>query len=227
MGLRDIAVGLFAPLAKLLTSGTIGVSRHSRQRQFPAQDGREHALQALRRYVAAIPFADPERDGQSFKIDDRDIHADFAPADQEPKLPAAGVVSAQADLNSDYLGGQIELEETLHQFGRNTMLVLLGFHQEELTFEVWCRDVPQRRSVNAGIKAAFNAQEGRGSVDLILPGYYDRNARFWLHKAWNPDEPESLRGGRRRALLGLQLKVPEVLLVDAGTMRPIARIDVS
>ena len=227
MRLRDLALGLFAPLTKLLASAPIGTTYPGRVRRFPERDGREHALQALRRYVAAVPFADPERAGQSFGIDERDVHADFAPADQEPKLPAAGVVSAQADLDFAYLGGQIFEEETLHRFGRDTALVFFGFHTEEVTLELWCRDVPQRRSVVAGLKAAFWAGEGRGTVDLLLPEYYCRKARFWLSKAWVPDEPESLRGGRRRALLTLRLQVPEVLLVDAGTMRPMARLDLS
>lgn len=227
MGLRDLALGIFAPLAKLLVGTPVGTTYPGRQRRFPEQDGREHALQALRAYVAAVPFADPEKAGASFRMSDRDIHADFAPADQEPRLPAAGVVSAQADLGFEYLGGEIYEEDTLHLYGRDTALVFFGWHAEDVVVELWCANVPQRRSVVAGLKFAFWAQEGRGSVDLRLPGYFDRSARFTLSKAWVIDEPESLKGGRRRALLTLHLQVPEVMLVDAGTMRPIQRLEVT
>lgn len=227
MGLRDLAIGIFAPLAKLLGSAPVGSTFTARDRKLPAQDGREHALAKLREYLAAVPFADPEDPARTFNLSVKDIHADYADPEQQPKLPAAGVVSADADIGSLYLGSQIIEEETLNVYGPNTALAFFGFHTEEIVVELWCRDVPQRRAVVAGLKFAFWAQEGRGCIDLPLPAYYDRKARFWLHGAWVIDEPESLRGGRRRALLKVQLQVPEVLLVDAGTMRLMSRVDVA
>lgn len=227
MSLRSAAVGLFASLAGLLAGPVLGAASPGRQRRFPEQDGRERALQALRTYLAAVPIADPERAGQTFKIDERDLHADFADPEHEPSLPAAGVVSADALLGFEYLGGPIVLEDSYEVHAQRSALVLFGWHEEVVTLEVWCRDVPQRRTVVAGLKLALWASEGRGCVDLLVPCYYGRTARFTLESAWIPDEPESLRGGRRRALLKLRMRVPEVALVDAGTMRPLQQVALS
>ena len=223
MGAKDVLLGIFAPLARLLKDVPLGAVYPGNRKRFPEQDGREIALAALRKYLAAIPFADPEKASETLRIEEKDIHAEWAADGQEPALPAAGVVSAPADLDFEYLGGQIYLDDTLDKYGQGTALVFFGYHTEDLVIEVWCRDVPQRRAVVAGLKLAFWASDGRGSIDLVLDKYYDRSARFWLHKAWVPDEPEGLRGGRRRALLTVRLQVPEVLLVDAGSMRPITR----
>ncbi len=63
----------------------------------------------------------------------------------------------------------------------------------------------EREAARAG-----SASDGRGCVDLRIDDYFCQSARFTLTNAWIPDEPESLRGGRRRALLRLRLRVPEV-----------------
>lgn len=227
MSILEGAYGLLAPLARLIAGRVLGSSAPGRVRQFPERDGREAALRVLRQYVAAIPFDDPSKPGQSLRIAPEDVHADFADPEQEPRLPAAGVVSAEANLDFDYLGATILLDDTYGCFGQGTALALFGWHDELIVLEVWCRDVPQRRAVVAGLKLALHADEDRACVDLRLPDYFGRTARFYLVGAHVIDEPESLRGGRRRALLRLRLKVPEVVLVDAGTMRPMSEVGVT
>lgn len=224
--LRSLALGVYAFAADLLAGPVLGAVTPGRQRRFPERDGRERALAALRRYIAAVPVSDPSHEGKTFHLDERDIHAEFADAEHEPKLPAAGVVSAEASLDFDYLGGPIILEDSYERWAKNSALVLFGWHDESIILEVWCRDVPQRRAVVAALKMALWASDGRGCVDLRLDDYYCSVARFTLTNATIPDEPESLRGGRRRALLKMRLRVPEVLLVDAGTMRPIHAVEV-
>jgi hypothetical protein len=225
--LRSLTLGVYAFAVDLLSGPVLGAVSPGRQRRFPERDGRERALAALRRYVASVPVSDPAGEGRTFRLDERDVHADFADPEHEPDLPAAGVVSADADLGFEYLGGPIMLDETFGQFAPDSALVLHGWHDETIVLEVWCRDVPQRRAVVAALKQAFWASDGRGCVDLRLDDYYCQNARFTLAGAWIPDETESLRGGRRRALLRLRLRVPEVLLVDAGTMRPLSSVEVT
>jgi hypothetical protein len=227
MGLRSLAIGLFSFAADLLAGPVLGAVQPARQRRLPERDGRERALAALRAYVAAVPVSDPTREGQTFKLSKDDIHAEYADAEHVPELPAAGVVSADADLGFEYLGGPIVLDDTYERFAPRSALALFGWHDEQVVLEVWCRDVPQRRAVVAALKAAFWASEGRGCVDLRLDDYYCQSARFTLAGAHVIDEPESLRGGRRRALLRLRLRVPEVLLVDAGTMRPLHEVEVT
>lgn len=227
MSLRSLAIGIFSFAADLLAGPVLGAVTPGRQRRFPERDGRERALAALRRYVAAVPVSDPEKEGRTFKLDERDIHADFADPEHEPKLPAAGVVSAEANLDFEYLGGPIVLDDTYERYAPRSALALFGWHDESIILEVWCEDVPQRRAVVAALKLAFWASDGRGCVDLRIDDYFCQSARFTLTNAWIPDEPESLRGGRRRALLRLRLRVPEVLLVDAGTMRPLHAVEVT
>lgn len=224
--LKNLALGLYAFAADLIAGSPLGAREPGRVRRFPERDARERALAALRRYVAAVPVSDPRREGQVLRLSEKDVFAEWADPEHEPALPAAGVVSAEADVSYEYLGGPLLLDDSYDAAGR-TALALRGWHREDLTLEVWCRDVPERRAVATALKAALRPAEDRGSLDLLLPGEEGLTARFFLLGAWLPDEPESLRGGRRRILLRLRLRVADVERVDAGTLRPLAEVTVN
>lgn len=226
MKVVEVAVGLLKFAQSFIADRTAGATYPGKSQRLPERDAREHALAALRDYLAAVPISDPENANGVLRIAKDDVHAEAADAEHVPTLPACGVVSSESTFASQYLGGQVDLEDTFGVYGCNTVLSFVGWHREIVSLEIWCKDVPQRRAVVAALKAAFCASEGRGSVDLKLPAYFDRLARFTLIGANVVDEPESLRGGRRRAFLKLELLVAEVLLLDAGTMRPVTRVEV-
>lgn len=224
MSLPATALGLFRTVAPRLADRVLGSAYPGAQRRLPEKDAREHALDALRALIAEVDFAKPG-DAGTFRIPVDRVYAEWPQSQiKEPRLPAVGVSGfAQASVEHDFIGGPQLLEDTLGRYGRGTALAWVGTHEEALTLEPWCRSDPERQAVLAGLKAVFRASEARGSLLVPLPCYFDRVARFTLTGVTVPDEPESVATGKRRLLLTVALWVPDVLLVDAGTMRPVVR----
>ena len=226
MGVLDPAVGLFRAIQRQIVGRVLGTSYPHAARaesRLPEKDARRHALDALADFLAAVDFANPGRPG-TWRIPRGRVFAEWPGPEVEVQLPAAGFGGfAQATSEPSWLGPPLVLEETLDRYGAGTALAWLGTHKESLTPEVWLRDAPERDAAHAALKLVFRASEGRGSVLLPLPCYFDRRAMFTLRGTTVVDEPEAVATGRRRLLLALDLWVPEVALVDAGTLRVIAR----
>lgn len=224
MGALDPVVGFFRSVSKQILGRALGTTYPHPARapsRLPEKDARRHALDALALLLASVDFAEPGRPG-TFRVPT--VYVEWPPAGVEPKLPAFGTSGfGQATQDPPWLGAPIVLEDTFGRYGQGTALAWLGVHAEAFVLEAWCKTVPQRDSVHAGLKLVFRASEGRGSVLLPLPCYYDRAAMFTLRGTTVVDEPEAVATNRRRVLFALDLWVPEVALVDAGTLRPIVR----
>ena len=227
MGALDPVVGFFRSVSKQILGRALGTTYPSTaaraQSRLPEKDARRHALDALALFLSSVDFAQPGQPG-TFRVPAERVYVEWPTAGTEVKLPAFGTSGfGQATQDPPWLGAPIVLEDTFNAYGRGTALAWVGVHAEALVLEAWCRTVPERDSVHAGLKLVFRASEGRGSVLLPLPCYFDRVAMFTLRGTTMIDEPEAVATGRRRLLCALDLWVPEVALIDAGTLRPIVR----
>lgn len=223
MSALDVAIGLFRRLSPLLADRVLGASRPGAQQRPQEKGARRHALDALRAYLTEVDVALPGQPG-TFRVPAERIHAEWPAEGTIPKLPAVGPVGfAPAKREPPWLGGPQLLDDTLDRFALCSALAWVGAHAERVNLEVWCRNVPERDAVDKAFTDAFRASELRGSLLLPMPDYFDRVARFTLIESTTIDEPEAVATARRRLLLAVDLWAPEVVLVDAGTLRPVVR----
>lgn len=193
----------------------------------PDLDGREHALRRLRQFVAALVFRRRGRvPGQfvEFQIAETSFHL-YEPDDiRTIQMPAIGVIGAE-EVNEPFgLGPNEPDEETYGEFAPGTVVVSIGENVERVVLEVWARKHAERRAIVAGLKRVMRAtDDATRSLRLSLPDYFGAVAQFTLIDARPVDDnaPQS----RRRALLTVEMRVPELMLVDAVPFKPSATVE--
>lgn len=197
-------------------------------RPLPDRDARYYALDALRTYVSLLVFSRTGPKGGSpitFQVPRERFHIEQPDDVVDQKFPSMAIVAGRGRHEYTYLGGADVHDELRDVYMPGTTVLQQAEYVEAMTLEVWGSKIPERRSLMAGLKIALAPLEEGQGLRLKLPKYYDRVAEFVLLESQYVDEPDAIRN-RRRGQLYLSLRVPEVALVDAITLRPMLTLTV-
>ncbi len=193
----------------------------------PHMDAREHALRRLREYLSLLVFS---RTGESadaspirFSVPIKSIHTEMPDEPQGMHYPGIGMIGARGAHDAPGLGPLAPFDETLDVYGPGTVLLWLGEYTETIQLEIFASFPAERRALLVGITSALRINQWTYTLHLSLPSYYDQTASFVLIDSTRIDDPDVIKG-RRRALIGVQLTVPEVLLVNTVTMQPLLQV---
>lgn len=200
----------------------------NKPRPLPAYDPRTHALQRFREFLAALEWLRPGNIGEPdvpYRIPLDDIYTDQPDDPASLNFPSLAFLPARGLHDQYNLGPSDLLEETHDRFGRGTVLLRQGEYIETFMIEAWGSHVVERRSILAGVEAILRLNQRSNALQLSLPDYYCQVASFSLIDSQYIDDPDVVRG-RRRGQIAVELRVPEVLLVDAITMRPSICVEV-
>ncbi len=219
--------GSFSDALRNLVSGLLFGKVWPEQlgQKLPAKTARAHALLRLQELLTHLVFQRPDSvEGRTrgFYLKARRIQVEYPTSEKQILLPSIAFVPARGQ--HDYpLGPPDLIEESKDVYGRGTALLHQGDWVELLGVEIIASQPPIREGIKAGLVALFRAQEQSSAIRLSLPAYYDRVASFALDESENFDDAEVILG-RRRAELYVELQVPEVLLVDATTLKPMVEV---
>lgn len=201
----------------------------NKPRPLPAYDARTHALYRFADFLAALEWSKPGNEGEAdipFRIPREDIYTEQPDDPTSLNFPSIAFLSARGQHDQYTLGPSDLLEDTYDKFGKGTVLLLQGEYIESFMLEAWGSHLYERRSILAGVQAVLRMNERSNALQLNLPAYYNRIASFTLIDSQHVDDPDVVRG-RRRGQIAIELRVPEVVLVDAITMRPCLCVEVA
>lgn len=184
------------------------------------EDGRTHALEALRAYIAEIVFMLPSPPGPSkpFRLDVDRIFIEWPDSMTEKLFPSIEFLPGQVQAAPRGLVPDID-ESTVDQFGRDTALVVQYEHVEDITLEVSATTRAQRRMICEGIESNFQPVDGLGELRLRMPRYYNGTVRFSILERLNTDDEDSARR-RRRSGFTIRMWLDIVKLVNVGRLKP-------
>ncbi len=191
-------------------------------------DARQHALEALRDYLAEIRFRilDPPGEPRVFGLEPGRILTEY-PENQDTAALFPRVVMLPGEAQYLPRGlSPIVFEHSRHRHGRDTVLVCAHEYREEFRLEVWATTRAQRHALVAGIEQMISAplQETPG-LRLRLPRYHDAVANFQLERRANVGDEDAVRR-RRKSDITLSLRVDVLRLVNARTMQPVVEVRV-
>jgi hypothetical protein len=204
------------------------VNPRNKPRPLPAYDARTHALGRFADFLASLEWSRRGNVGEpdvSYRIPREDVYEDQPDDPANLNFPSLAFLPARGTHDQYTLGPCDVIEESYGQFGKGTVLLLQGEYIELFMVEAWGSHVVERRSILAGIQAVIRMNERSNALQLSLPAYYNRVASFSLVDSTYIDDPDVVRG-RRRGQVAIELRVPEVILVDAITMRPCLCVEV-
>jgi hypothetical protein len=186
----------------------------------PNEDGRTHALRALRLYLTSIPFQLPNPPGpdRTFRLDPTRFSLEQPETPKNLLFPSIAVVEGESELRPIGLTPYID-ERSANVFGPGTALEVSWEYAERITLEIWADTRALRRSLAAGIEASLSPTEEVGGIRLQMPAYFGQTVRF------SPISSARLDGElggdrRRRAVLTLMMEFNICRLVNVVTMRP-------
>lgn len=194
----------------------------------PPSTARDFALRRFREFFSLLTFSRKGTTDEtpiSFKLPIERIFVEQPDNIPDLREPALGMIPSRGIHNTYGLGPPEFLEDTFDTYGLGTALLLQGEYTERFQVETWGGHPAERQALLAGVQGALRLSQRSQALTLTLPDYFDRVATFRLDESQNIDDPDVVRG-RRRGLLEVELTVPEVLLVDAVTLRPAARVQV-
>jgi len=217
-------MGTFAALMKFLAGRDFfgRANPRNKERPLPAYDARTHALMRFADFLAALEWSIPGNINEPDKpltIPRSDIYVDQPDDPASLNFPSIAFLPARGTHDQYSLGPSDLDEESFDKYGRGTALLRLGEYIELFMIEAWGSHVSERRSILAGVGAVLRISQRSNALQLSLPSYFDRIASFSLVDSQYIDDPDVVRG-RRRGQVAIELRVPEVLLVDAITMKP-------
>lgn len=204
------------------------VNPRGKERPLPAYDARTHALTRFRDFLAELEWSRPGNVGEpeiTYRIPKEDIYPDQPDDPASMNFPSLAFLPARGMHDQYTLGPSDLIEESFGMYGKNTVLLRQGEYIELFLVEAWGSHVSDRRSILAGIQAVMRMNQRSNALQLSLPNYYGRVASFSLVDSQYIDDPDVVRG-RRRGQVAIELRVPEVMLVDAITMRPCLCIEI-
>lgn len=199
-----------------------------REGALPPTTARDHALRRLREFFSLLVFSRKGTDAEhpiSFRVPIERVFTEQPDNIPDLSFPALGFIPSRGIHSSYGLGPADFLEDSFDAYGPGTALLLQGEYSETFQVETWATHPAERLALQAGVQGALRVSQRSQALTLTLPGYYDRVATFRLDESQNFDDPDLVRN-RRRGQLQVMLVVPEVLLVDAVTLRPAARVQV-
>jgi hypothetical protein len=173
----------------------------------PAVDGRTIALSILADYIGELTFRRPGAKGAppiAYNIDRKHIHIEQPHRDVDLQFPSIVVRPGEGDYNAIGLTSYID-EATEDKYGKGTVVQEQSEYQETITLECWAEEVPQRRSMVAGLEVAMVPTEQLSGLRFRMPRYFDRTVTFTLNSGSRPDDPDAARA-RRWALLQIEMR---------------------
>jgi len=221
---------VFDALRKYLAGGLFfgRANPRNKPRPLPSHDARSYALAKFGDFLAALEWSRPGDLGKPdvpYRIAREDIYEEQPDDPAQLNFPSIAFLPARGMHDQYNLGPSDIIDESRDQYGKGTVLLLQGEYIEQFMVEVWGSHIAERRSILAGIQAVMRMNERSNALQLLLPEYFGRVASFSLMDSQNIDDPDVVRG-RRRGQIAVELRVPEVVLVDAVTMRPCICIEV-
>jgi len=159
-----------------------------------------------------------------FQIKRQDIHLYEPDNIRDLPMPALGIIAAAAPNEPYGLGPPEILDETYNVYGEGTALVRIADYVEQITIEAWAQKHAQRRAIVAGLRQVLRMGEQSMALWLSLPNYFDQVAQFTLIDTQPIDDGAPQE--RRRAMIVVEMRVPEVVLVDAVELQVSAQADV-
>lgn len=196
-------------------------------RSLPDFDARTRAVRKLCDFLALLEFTRTMEKGAPptpYRVPRESIFEEQPDDPVKLRFPAIAVLPGRGVHDNWRLGPVDFVEGTRDVYGRGTALVDLGEYVEPIMLEAWGSHPAERRSILAGIEAVIRLGSRSSALRLKLPEYFDRVASFALNESQYVDDPDLVRG-RRRGQVMLELRVQEVLLVDAVTLRPYVDVD--
>jgi hypothetical protein len=192
--------------------------------ELPDRGGRECALEELRAWIAALEFRRTMADGQDpqrWRLPADRIHLYWPDDPEEMALPAVAILPGETAHEPFGLGPASLIEESVDVFERGKALVLLADYVERVSIEVWAAHAAARRAVVAGIQTALQATDSTTALRLVLPGYFGQVASYALVDGPGYFEEADAVRGRRRAQVPIEMRVPEVALVDVRRLQTV------
>jgi hypothetical protein len=197
-------------------------------RALPDKDPRYYALRALRRYLSLLDFS---RTGTTvgmpvaFRVPAASIYTEQPDDVAGLVFPSLSLLAGRGVHASVDFGAGTVYESEIDRYAPGTTVLQQAEYTEQFTLEVWASHEPERRALMAGLKVALRPLQETDALRLKLPAYLDRVAEFTLLGSQYIEEPDIIRG-RRRGHMYLELRVPEVQLVDAVTLVPVITLQV-
>jgi hypothetical protein len=191
-------------------------------RPLPDYDARSHALRRLAEFLSKLDFATTGNVGEApraFQIPFESVHRGQPPDPRDLAFPSIAFIPSRGVHDGIRLGPARLVDETRDRYAPGTALLALGEYVEPFLVEAWGKSNPQRRALLAGVASALRLGQRSTALRLTLPRYYDLVASFSLVESQYVDDPDVIRGRMRGQLL-VELRVPEVVLVDAASFRP-------
>ena len=223
-------MSFFSLVARRLLRGTVfgTVYPPTPRDALPDSDSRHHALEQLRTYLSLLVFSRTSSEGQpakSFSVPMGDVLIEQPDEPKGLNFPSIVVLPGRGTHEQVGLGPAWIDEATVDVYGKGSALLVLGEYIEPLTIEVYASHRAERRALMAGLKVALRPLEESSSLLLRLPHYYDQTASFTLLESQYIDDPDIIRG-KRRGQFPVQLRVPEVALVDVVTLKPYVELEI-
>lgn len=197
-----------------------------RQDHLPDVDARSYGLKVLREFMSRLVFARTGAGGQveKFKVPKENIFSEQPDEEIELRFPAISVLPTRGEYVSFGLGPPDVCPDSIDKFGPNTALLILGEYDETITIELWGSHRAERRALIAGLTTALRLSPDSQSLHLIMDDYYGLSAEFLLTEGQRIDDFDVVRG-RRRAQLMVDMRVPDVILVNRTTLIPIIKVE--
>jgi hypothetical protein len=218
---------LLATEAFLLATSPYGRVWPVRAEQaLPDTDTRTIGLRRLAQFFSLLRFQRRgDRPGQTieFRVPSDNIYIEQPDNIAELKFPSIGILPGRGTSEPLGLGPAKVLEETWNEFKLGTVLVQQGEYTEDFTVEVWGNTRAERRALVAGISAALRSADDSYSTRILLPEYYNQIVAFTLNSQQHIDDVEVVRG-RRRGHLFVNMRLPEVQLINVSEMNPFLQL---
>jgi hypothetical protein len=191
----------------------------------PAEDGRTHALRALRQYVSELTFMlnmGPGVAPKSYRLEPSRFLIEWPDSIEQLLYPS--VVCMPGVMETRGLGLGVSADESTRDlYGAGTVLVPQHEHHEQVKLHVHASTKAQRRMVAACLESAFSPTEDRSGIVFSLPAYYDQTCGFLLVER-NREDGVDNAARRRTEDLTLELQMNIVRLVRYVPLQPLIQI---
>lgn len=198
-----------------------------RKRQpFPDKDSRTLALETFADFLSTLVFRRAGEKGGPpipFRIPRQDIHVEQPDNVHDLRFPSISFLPGPGQYIEFGLGEADIRDDTLHLYGRGTVVIQPAEYQEVFVLEVWAAKSPERRAVVAGIEAALLSQQHSYALRLRLPQLFNSTATFALESRLLVES--QAERNRRVAQLNITLGVCVARLVNASELQPFVMVD--
>ncbi len=189
-----------------------------------ANDGRMHALRRLKLFLSLLDFSRYGGAGKPvnvFRVPIESIKTEQPDDIHKLLFPAISMLGSEGVIEEDdALGPPDMIEESVDVFGRGTVLVYKGTYVERITLELWGSPRAERAALMSGVGEALTSTDNSYQTRLKLPAYFNQIATFEFLGKTYVDDPVLDQRFRRRGHVFVQLRVPDVQLVNYRLMRP-------